>query len=141
VSPVAGIITSHRPKEKIGQHVQKGDLILTVQALDTVTAEIAVSEKDISAVHLGQRVTLKVRAFPQTQFEGTVTGIAPLASDTADWREQRTILVTTGLENRSHLLLPKMSGRAKIYCGEKHALELVLRRFTSYLRVEFWSWW
>ena len=140
-SPVSGIVTTHRPKEKTGQHVQKGDLILTVQELDTVMAEIAVSEKDISAVHLGQRVTLKARAFPQTQFEGTVTGIAPLASDTADWREQRNILVTTRLENPSHLLLPKMSGRAKIYCGENRALELVLRKLTSYLRVEFWSWW
>jgi putative peptide zinc metalloprotease protein len=140
-SPVAGVITTHRPKEKIGQHVQKGDLIVTVQELDSVTAEIAVSEKDISAVHLGQRVTLKVRAFPQSLFEGTVTGIAPLASDTADWREQRNILVTTRLENKSHLLLPKMSGRAKIYCGQKTALQLILRRFISYLRVEFWSWW
>jgi multidrug resistance efflux pump len=140
-SPVAGIITTHRPKEKIGQHVQKGDLIITVQELDTVTAEIAVSEKDISVVHMGQRVTLKARAFSQTQFEGTVTAIAPLASDAADWREQRTILVTTRLENHAHLLLPKMSGRAKIYCGQKTALQLVLRRLVSYLRVEFWSWW
>ena len=30
-SPVAGVITTHRPKEKLGQHVQKGDLIVTVQ--------------------------------------------------------------------------------------------------------------
>ena len=140
-SPVTGVIITHRPKEKIGQHVQKGDLIVAVHELDTVTAEIAISEKDISVVHVGQKVELKARAFPRGTFEGTVSGIAPLASDAADWREQRTILVMTRLQNQSHQLLPKMSGRAKIYCGEQNALQLALRRFVSYLRVEFWSWW
>jgi len=140
-SPMTGVVMTHRPKEKIGQHVQKGDVILTVHELDTVTAEIPISEKDISVVRVGQKVELKARAFPQTSFEGTVTGIAPLASDTTDWREQRTILVMTRLDNRSHLLLPKMSGRAKIHCGANNALQLTLRRFVSYLRVEFWSWW
>jgi len=34
-----------------------------------------------------------------------------------------------------------LSGMAKIYCGERRALELLGRRIVRYLRVEVWSWW
>jgi hypothetical protein len=47
----------------------------------------------------------------------------------------------TQLENRGLLLRPAMSGRAKIYCGQGNALNLLCRRFVRYFRVEFWSWW
>ena len=67
--------------------------------------------------------------------------IAPVASKSEDWREQRTVIVVTQLDNRTGLLRPAMSGRAKIYCGEQRALDLMLRRLVRYLRVEFWSWW
>jgi hypothetical protein len=35
-SPVTGVIVTHRPKEEIGQHVQKGDLIVAVHELAAV---------------------------------------------------------------------------------------------------------
>jgi putative peptide zinc metalloprotease protein len=143
-SPVTGVIATHRIKEELGQHVQKGDLIAAVDELNIVVAEIAVSEKDISAVKVGQKVVLKARALPQTSFEGTVTSIAPVATAPAEKENQqapRTVLVMTQLENPSLQLHPEMSGRAKIDCGQQNALELVLRRFVRYFRVEFWSWW
>jgi multidrug resistance efflux pump len=140
-SPVTGVVITRKLKEKVGQLVKKGDLIGEVHELNTVTAEIAISEKDISDVKVGQKVVLKARAHPQTSFAGTVTAIAPIATPPGDWRQQRTMLVITRLDNPSLLLRPEMSGRAKIYCGEQRAIDLVLRRLTRYLRVEFWSWW
>ncbi|PYP29039.1 MAG: hypothetical protein DMD49_13675, partial [Gemmatimonadetes bacterium] len=50
VSPIAGVITTPKLKEKVGQHVKKGDLIAEVHELRTVTAEIAIPEKEISDV-------------------------------------------------------------------------------------------
>lgn len=143
-SPVTGIIATHRIKEELGQHVKKGDLIAAVDELNTVVAEIVVSEKDIADVNVGQKVVLKARAMPQTSFEGTVTSIAPVASapkENENPRNPRTILVMTQLENPALQLQPQMSGRAKIYCAEDNALHLLLRRFIRYFRVEFWSWW
>lgn len=141
-SPVVGVIATHRLKEITGRHVKKGDLLAAVHELQTVTAEITVSEKDICDVKVGQKVVLKARALPRTSFEGTVTSIAPVAT-VADQNSQAgpTVLVMTQLENSSLLLRPAMSGRAKIYCGERNALELLLRRLVRYFRVEFWSWW
>lgn len=140
-SPVAGVITTRKLKEKLGQLVKKGDLVAEVHELNTVTAEIAISEKDISEVRLGQPVILKARAHPQISFSGVVTAIAPIATPPEDWRQPRTVLVITQLDNSSLLLRPAMSGRAKIYCGQQRAFDLLLRRLTRYLRVEFWSWW
>jgi hypothetical protein len=49
--------------------------------------------------------------------------------------------VTSELVNDSLLLKPEMSGNAKILCGEHRLVDLVTRRISRYLRVEFWSWW
>jgi len=140
-SPIAGVITTHKLKEKIGQNVKRGDLIAAVHAVKTVTVEIAVPEKEIADVHLGNRVVLKARAYPRTTFEGQVTAIAPIVTKQTDWQPERTVLVTTQLNNVAGLLKPEMTGNAKILSGQHRALDLVTRRLVRYLRVEFWSWW
>ena len=141
LSPAAGIVTTHRLKENVGQHVAKGDLVAEVHELKTITAEILVPEKEIADVKIGQKVVLKARAHPTLDFLGTVTAMAPVASKTNDWRNERTVLVTTQLDNSSFLLRPEMTGLAKIYCGEQRAGALLGRRLLRYLRVEVWSWW
>jgi multidrug resistance efflux pump len=140
-SPIAGVITTHKLGEKIGENVKKGDLIAQVHALKTVTVEIAVPEKEIADVSLGNRVILKARAYPRTTFEGQVTAVAPIVTKQTDWQPERTILVTTRLENTAGLLKAEMTGNAKILSGKQRAIDLVTRRFIRYLRVEFWSWW
>src|ERR1044071_73595 len=140
-SPVSGVITTRKLKEKVGQNMNKGDLIAEIHELKTVTAEIAVPEKEIAEVRVGQRVVLKARAYPQTSFEGTVIAIAPVVTKPEPLPAQRTITVTTQLDNAALLLKPDMTGRAKIYCGQQRAIDLVLRRIVRYVRVEFWSWW
>jgi multidrug resistance efflux pump len=141
VSPNDGIITTHKPKEKLGQHVAKGDLIATVHDLRKITAEIAVPEKEIADVHPGQPVELKARSFPQESFSGTVIAVAPTATMHEAGGGERSISVTTEIDNRNLLLKSGMSGNAKILCGEHKAIELLTRRIVRFIRVEFWSWW
>lgn len=141
VSPIEGVVTTHRLKERIGQHAQKGDLIAVVHELESVTAEIAVPEKEIADVKLGQPIVLKARAYPQERFEGTVTRIAPIASSAAVGQEEKRVLVTTRIKNASHLLKAEMTGNAKIYCGQRRVIDITTRRLVRFVRVEFWSWW
>ncbi len=141
VSPISGVVTTPKLKEKIGEFVNKGDLIAEVHELKTVTAEIPISEKDIADVKVGEQVFLKARAYPDTSFSGKVTSIAPTATKQDEWQTARTILVTTEIDNASRLLKPQMTGNAKILCGKRRILDLMTRRFTRYIRVEFWSWW
>ncbi|MFQ5931184.1 MAG: efflux RND transporter periplasmic adaptor subunit [Nitrospiraceae bacterium] len=141
VSPTSGVVTTPKLKEKIGQHLEKGDLIAEVHELKTVRAEIAIPEKEIGDVKVGQQIILKARAYPQRTFYGKGISIAPIAIKQEDGRGGRMVLVTTELDNASLLLKPEMTGNAKIYCGKRRILDLVTRRLARYVRVEFWSWW
>jgi multidrug resistance efflux pump len=140
VSPSSGVITTPKLKEKIGQYMKKGDLIAEVHELKTIRGEIPISEKEIADVKIGQKVVLKARAFPEHSFYGQVRSIAPAAAK-EDAFGGATILVMTELDNSSLLLKPEMTGNAKIYGGKRRIFNLMTRRLTRYIRVEFWSWW
>ncbi len=53
----------------------------------------------------------------------------------------RTVLVTTEVENQSRLLKPGMTGQAKVSCGRRSIVDLMMRRLARTVKVEFWSWW
>jgi putative peptide zinc metalloprotease protein len=141
VSPIAGIITTHRLKEKLGANLKKGELVAEVHEVQTVTAEISVPEKEISDVQVGQSIVLKARAHVGANFRGTVKSITPVASKPTEGVQQREFLVITELDNKEMKLKPEMSGNAKIYCGKRRLYEIVFRRMIRFVRVEFWSLW
>jgi putative peptide zinc metalloprotease protein len=141
LSPISGLITTPKLKEKLGQNVKKGDLIAQVHELKTIRAEISVSENEIADVQVGQEVVLKARAYPEKSFYGKISSVATTAIKGDNGQPTRTVLVTTQIDNHSFLLKPEMTGNAKIYCGRRSIIDLVTRRFVHYLRVEFWSWW
>ena len=162
VSPASGIVTTptRQLKEMRQQLVHKGDLIAEVHDFKTITAEIAVSEKEIADVRSGQAVALKVRAYPEHVFPGKVTRIATAvqgATGSASTsvsttglagsglgnaaKSGNTILVTTEIDNGDGLLKPGMTGMAKICCGQRRIIDLITRRLSRTFRVEFWSWW
>jgi putative peptide zinc metalloprotease protein len=141
VSPMAGLITTPKLKEKIGQSVKKGDLIAQVHELKTVRAEISVPENEFGDVRVGQDVVIKARAFPYKSFYGKISSLATTATKPENGEASRTVLVTTQIDNEGYLLRPEMTGNAKIYCGKRRVIDLMTRRFANYIRVEFWSWW
>jgi multidrug resistance efflux pump len=141
LAPIDGIITTPRPREKIGAHVEKGDLIVKVDELDTVTAEIAVPESEISDVSVGQEVSLRARSLPRRTFHGVVTAIAPTVTRTEGVVPVRTVTVLTRLDNPTLLLKPQMSGVAKIRGRPTRLASLLTRRLSHTLRVDLWSWW
>jgi len=140
LSPIPGVITTPKLREKIGQYMKKGDLIAEVHELKTVRAEIAMSEKEMDDVKVGQTVVLKARTYPEKDFAGTVTGIAPAAIKEEVWGG-KVFRVTTEIDNAGLLLKPEMTGNAKIFCGQRRIFDLLTRRLARYIRVEFWSWW
>ena len=157
VSPASGIVAtpSRQLKEMRYQLVKKGELIAKVYDFKTVTAQIIISEKEIAGVRVGQMVRLKTRAYPSETFQGIVTSIATAAQGGAGGSEQalagmssgnaasinKTIVVTTQIDNQSLLLKPEMTGQAKIFCGPRRVWDLVTRRVARTFKVEFWSWW
>ena len=138
-APHGGVITTPKLRERIGEYVKPGDLIAQVYAVDTVTAEIAIPEREIGDVRVGQRGVLRLRAYPERTFEGRVTAVAPAAEQ--DNTGARVVRVAIDIPNDSGLVKPEMSGYARIYSGKRPALDVLTRRFRRFIRVEFWSWW
>ncbi|HLQ79442.1 MAG TPA: hypothetical protein VK210_18960, partial [Terriglobia bacterium] len=63
------------------------------------------------------------------------------ASPASAASKEKTVVVTSTIENTQLLLKPEMTGQAKIYCGSHRISELILRRAARTFRVEVWSWW
>ena len=140
-SAVDGVVTTPKPREKVGQFAKKGDLLVEVREFAAVKVEIAVPEREIGDVKVGQPVVVKTRAFPERPSEGRVIAIAPVAvKDEEAWRG-KVFRVTTAIDNADLLLRPDMTGTAKIYCGQRRLLDVISRRLARYMRVEFWAWW
>lgn len=140
-SPHAGVVTTPRLKEKIGQHVTKGELIAEVHDLHRITAEIAVPEREIAYVRVGQPVTLRARAYPGETFRGVVTEIAPATALSDKASATRIVRVMTVIDNPDGLLKSQMTGLSKIESDHRPLAEVLGRSLLSPLRVEFWSWW
>jgi hypothetical protein len=71
---------------------------------------------------------------------GSKSGLLPDATGDAG-KSVNAILVTTEIDNADGLLKPGMTGMAKIYCGKRQIITLMMRRLSRTFRVEFWSWW
>lgn len=141
VSPIDGVVITPKIKEKVGQLIKKGDLVLEVYQYDMAKIEMLIPEKEIGEIREGQSVEIKARAFPDKLFHGLVVAIAPTAMDDKSGLQRKVVRVTTEINNLALSLKPEMTGHAKIYCGERSVIELISRRLVRYLKVEFWSWW
>lgn len=158
-SATSGVIATpaRQLRELRRQLAKKGDLIAKIYDPEAMTAEIVISEKEITDIKVGQKVSLKALTYPDLTFEGTVTAIgvaaqggeqnssssssSGAASLTSRGSASKTILVTTQLDNSSLLLKPEMTGHAKVNCGQRRLIDLLKWRLARVIKVEFWSWW
>jgi len=128
VAPFAGRVSWAR----------QGKTIFEMVRTDTVRVVIPTAEMDIGDVHIGALVRLKVRSYPFDTFEGRVARLAIAAPDSGS---TRSFEVVTAIPNPGGRLLSGMTGYAKISCGRRPLISLILRRVVHFFRVEFWSWW
>lgn len=116
----------------------KNNKFLSVVDNHLVDIAIPVSDYDINLIRLKQKVKLKVRSYITKVFEGTVVRIPKDAIDS----DGKAIFEVSSIFNNADGLLHKgMTGYAKIEVGKISLFKLLLRKITSVIRVEFWSWW
>jgi HlyD family secretion protein len=136
-SPLSGVITTPRLREKIGQHLPEGELIGEVQAVSALEAEIAIDEQTVSRARVGQAVELRARALTFQTFHARVDRIAPSAvRGEADTKA--TVTVYCRLEGPAAGLRSEMTGYARIDCGRRPIGEILAERILGFLRTEFW---
>lgn len=106
-SPLAGTIVEKHVSA--GQYVEEGADLYSVADLTTVWLIAHVYEADIGRIAVGDRVKITAAAFPEREFRGEVSFVAPLL-DT----ETRTVRVRADVANPDGALRPGMYADAVI---------------------------
>ena len=97
----------------IGQYVNPGMAVVTLQNLDFIVADFSIPENLAHQVSLGQSVSISVDAQKNTLFKGKISAIDPkVSSDT------RNLQVRASVLNPDHKLLPGMFARVEVQIGK-----------------------
>lgn len=97
----------------LGQYLNAGTKIVTLQALDPIYVDFYLPQKSISQVAVGNEVTVKTDAFPGQSFPGKISAIAPKVD-----LNTRNIEVRAQVHNPKHQLLPGMFATTDIRIGQ-----------------------
>jgi putative peptide zinc metalloprotease protein len=149
-SPIAGRVLTHRMEDLTGRFLQTGGLVAEVGDVATLRAEIPVTERLLSYLHIGSPVSLQLRARPARPLRGSIVQIGSAAHTmpaTADGsagavlrpseRPERFIAVVR-FDNADGSGLPGMSGQAKISLGRRSILWRTWRVLSHWLQTVIW---
>ena len=134
-APVDGVIVTPRIEERVGQFLKKGTELCVVANVGTVMAEVAVPEPDVSLVRAGERVAVKLNAYPTRLFHGTV--VRP-GSHVGEEGNDRFVVAEVRLENAPTVVKTGMMGRAKISTVKVSLLTAALRKPARWIWSRIW---
>lgn len=137
-APGSGIVLTPRPEERMGAHLDAGDLVVALGRTDSLELEFGVEQREIGRVAKGQPVVVRVDAVPQRTFEGLVSFIGQVP---ADGGRSVHFPVRAVLANPEGVLRPGMAAHAKVLTGRMSVAGRVLRGPVRWLRLVWWRLW
>jgi Cu(I)/Ag(I) efflux system membrane fusion protein len=114
-SPVAGVVTEKKAVQ--GMRFIPGDALYQIADTSAVWVVADVPEQDIALVKTGAKASVRVDAYPDRTFAGTVAYIYPTLK-----AETRTIQVRVELANPGGLLKPAMYTQVEFATGARGAV-------------------
>lgn len=106
-SPVAGIITDKKAVQ--GMRFMPGDALYQVADLSSVWVIADVFEQDIALLKTGAKTSIKINAYPDKNYTGTIAYVYPTLKP-----ETRTIPVRIEMANPGGLLKPGMFAQMEL---------------------------
>ena len=101
LAPFAGTIGIRQVD--VGDYVATGTTIATLQDLSRLHVDFYLPEQNAPQLAIGERVRIKVAAYPEEVFEGEIDAINPKVEDAT-----RNLLLRAALDNPEGRLLPGM---------------------------------
>jgi multidrug resistance efflux pump len=138
VAPIDGVITRGDLKQKLGAPLKRGEALFSVAPATGFRVIIAVPDRKIDQIKLGQNGRLVLSALPKNEFVFTVAQIVPIAAQ----REGKNVFEVEGKLNVTDdsMLRPGMEGVAKIDAPPQSTYERIGSQFFDWLKIVFWSW-
>jgi len=111
-SPASGIVMEKKAVQ--GMRFMPGEMLYQVADLSAVWVVADVFEQDIGLVKTGAKARVKINAYPDKEFTGTVTYVYPTLK-----AETRTVQVRVELANPGLLLKPAMFAQVELAVSAK----------------------
>ncbi|MFA4994347.1 MAG: efflux RND transporter periplasmic adaptor subunit [Bdellovibrionales bacterium] len=97
----------------LGQFLNAGTVVVTLQQLEPIYVDFNVPEKDIPQLSVGQKVSLRADALPESVFEGEVSALNSKIDEST-----RNIQIRATFKNPDQKLLPGMFAHISVTIAE-----------------------
>lgn len=101
-------------KVSVGDQVWGRTPVISLPDLNQMQVLCHIGEMDITRIAVGQRTLIRLDAFPGPVFNGTVGGIAPMASASERNPNLQVFEMTIDIDERDERLKPGMSAQVEI---------------------------
>ena len=137
-SPVAGIVVTPRPEERLGAAVKKGDLVVEIHDSSQVIAELQLgTTSPLGEIRPGDRVELRAHGVPDRELHTRLEWLSPAAASAPAGGLTAFTTPFAFAEGRQG-----MRGHARIH-GERRMLgyALIYLPMRRLVDVDLWSLW
>jgi len=123
-SPLSGVVTNRNIEP--GEMAGAGSPLLTIADISTLKMQGTVDESTVSYLHVGQKVSVTVDAFPDKEFQGEISQIGPVATttgqifpieikiaNTGELKPGMTAKATINITGNENILVPVSSLRSE----------------------------
>jgi membrane fusion protein (multidrug efflux system) len=101
----------------LGQYLDVGAPIVTLQSLDPIYVEFAIPQQDLEQIAMGKQIRIKAAGITGEQFEGEITAIESRLDEST-----RNITIQATVKNPNNRLRPGMFVNVDVLLPEKDAI-------------------
>lgn len=134
-APISGVVIAGDLDGLSGAPVRAGETLFEIAPEGSLSARLAIDERRIVDLAVGQRGQLAPASFPQRRIGFTVDRIAAGAVPEGG---RNVFAVDVMLDERPEWLRPGMEGEARVEVGRGSYLRLWTRELSDWLRLKLW---
>ncbi len=135
LSPVTGTLVTGDLKRQIGAPVETGKVLFEVAPLDSLRAELYVSEDEVSDVVVGQQGYLATATYPGDRIGFVVERVNPAAEVVGN---RNVFKVRAKLSESRPWMRPGMEGVAKVTIEKRPYAWIWTRKVANWVRMKLW---
>jgi multidrug resistance efflux pump len=135
VSPISGTVVKGDLKREIGAPVKTGDVLFEVAPLDSLRAELLISEEEIFDIKVNQQGYLATASYPSQRIKFVVERINPMAEVV---NQRNVFRVRVRLLEIHPWMRPGMEGVAKVSVGKRRYIWIWTRKIVNWIRMKLW---
>jgi RND family efflux transporter MFP subunit len=134
---MAGVVATPYVEDLVGRKLSLGDPIMELVSTESVSVDLAVAERDVSLLRVGDPARVKLESFPARTFSGRVGVVSPASQVIGD---DRSFYARIMVPNPDGRLRSGMQGYGKILTGLRPLGYVLFRDPALWAWSKLWGW-